>query len=86
MPPVLVQPVVGLCEDASVLSAVLERACHAHIGLLLVGLYSHLSLFPLVLSLFAGEELPAQGNFLGVEILLVNATSWIATYRVCHWA
>ena len=21
----------------------------------------------------------------GVEILLVNATSWIGTYRMCHW-
>ena len=41
------------------------RACDVPVGLLLVGLFSHLPLFPLVLSMFAGEEVPVQGNLLG---------------------
>ena len=70
MPPVLMQPVVALREWGclSPVSSVGEkcpRACHVPVGLFLVSLYSHLPLFPLVLSVFAGEELPVPRNFWG---------------------
>ena len=89
MPPVLVQPVVGLREDVSVLSAVLERNAPEPAMSLLASYWWAFS--PTCPSshwccpCLQVRNCQFRETF-GVEILLVNATSWIGTYTMCHWA